>query len=103
MGTSPVEDSTLSLPFEKTSPCWEFLESMEIFKVVQQRPHFILLLECNEDSRERVLERQAALLNEGKVTLGKDIAMDQSRAADLNQKVANIEQEFQATVSAPWS
>ncbi|XP_024012966.1 DUF724 domain-containing protein 7 isoform X2 [Eutrema salsugineum] len=195
-----AKDSTMVLPFAKKSPCWKVLESMEIFKAVPQRPHFIPLLECEEESREgdaigamvkftgllekvnniqvddpisalnrinecfrkleehgfdataprsRIgkllcikesqtwaleelqvvergitekdnkrrkceedieevsrkiveLKRQEALLKEEKVTMDKEIARMHSHAAVLDQKVQNVEQEFRATVTAPW-
>uniref|UniRef100_A0A1J3HN01 Agenet domain-containing protein n=1 Tax=Noccaea caerulescens TaxID=107243 RepID=A0A1J3HN01_NOCCA len=50
--TPLAKESTMVLPFAKKSPCWKVLEAMEIFKFVPQRPHFIPLLENEEESRE---------------------------------------------------
>lgn len=41
------------LPFEKKSPVWKTVESMEVFKTFPQSPHFRPLVETTrEDSRE---------------------------------------------------
>jgi len=40
------------LPFVKKSQLWKVLESMEVFKVVPQSPHFSPLLESEEECRE---------------------------------------------------
>ncbi|CAI0425051.1 unnamed protein product [Linum tenue] len=40
------------LPFVKRSPAWQLLESMEVFKNISQKPHFLPLMECSEDYRE---------------------------------------------------
>ncbi|CAN6828775.1 unnamed protein product [Brassica oleracea] len=62
---------------------------------------------CEEDielvSKKIVeLQKQEALLKEAKVTMDKDIARMHTHAAVLDQKVQNVEEEFQATVSLPW-
>ncbi|WZY87456.1 hypothetical protein YC2023_044191 [Brassica napus] len=62
---------------------------------------------CEEDielvSKKMVeLQKQEALLKEAKVTMDKDIARMHTYAAVLDQKVQNVEEEFQATVSLPW-
>lgn len=41
-----------SLPFLKTFPLWETIESMEVFQVMPQKPHFRPLDGCKESSRE---------------------------------------------------
>ncbi|KAH9621449.1 hypothetical protein KSS87_011587 [Heliosperma pusillum] len=40
------------LPFIKNSVIWEMIESMEILKVVPQKPHFRPLYKCKEECRE---------------------------------------------------
>lgn len=40
------------LPFEKHSPIWKVVESMEVFKAVKQSPHFSPLLDRRETLRE---------------------------------------------------
>lgn len=40
------------LPFLKRSSLWATIESMEIFKIVPQNPHFRPLTECKEEYRE---------------------------------------------------
>ncbi|XP_074316612.1 DUF724 domain-containing protein 6-like isoform X2 [Silene latifolia] len=40
------------LPFIKNSVIWEMIESMEILKVVPQKPHFRPLYNCKEECRE---------------------------------------------------
>ncbi|EOA20244.1 hypothetical protein CARUB_v10000545mg [Capsella rubella] len=47
-----AKDTTMVLPFEKKLPIWKTLESMEVFKTVPQSPHFSLLAETREESRE---------------------------------------------------
>ncbi|CAA7039715.1 unnamed protein product [Microthlaspi erraticum] len=47
-----AKDITTVLPFEKKLPIWKTFESMEVFKMFPQSPHFIPLLESREDSRE---------------------------------------------------
>ncbi|XP_010421186.1 PREDICTED: DUF724 domain-containing protein 10-like [Camelina sativa] len=49
---SVAKDTTMVLPFEKKSPFWKILESMEVFKTVPQSPHFNPLVETREESRE---------------------------------------------------
>ncbi|CAN8260279.1 unnamed protein product [Cochlearia groenlandica] len=45
-------DALVDLPFAKKAPYWGVCESMECFKSVPQRPHFIPLLEEKDDNRE---------------------------------------------------
>ncbi|XP_065870037.1 DUF724 domain-containing protein 3-like isoform X2 [Euphorbia lathyris] len=40
------------LPFTKTLSLWQYVDSLEVFKVLPQKPHFIPLLEENEATRE---------------------------------------------------
>ncbi|XP_038683620.1 DUF724 domain-containing protein 6-like isoform X2 [Tripterygium wilfordii] len=51
-----VDDSipcrTASLPFVKGSPIWRTIESMEVFRILPQEPHFYPLAECKEEHRE---------------------------------------------------
>ncbi|XAR58360.1 hypothetical protein NMG60_11013734 [Bertholletia excelsa] len=47
-----VFDPNEGLPFVKTFPLWETIESMEIFKAMPQKPHFHPLDSCKESSRE---------------------------------------------------
>ncbi|KFK35413.1 hypothetical protein AALP_AA5G281400 [Arabis alpina] len=63
---------------------------------------------CEEDIEDVVkmiteLQRQEVLLKESKVTMDKEIARMQSHAVVLDQKVQNVEEEFQAIVAAPWN
>ncbi|KAG2258890.1 hypothetical protein Bca52824_078184 [Brassica carinata] len=48
------------------------------------------------------LQRQLALVKEEKVAKDKEIALMQSYAEILDQKVQNVEQEFRETVTSPW-
>ncbi|CAH8257114.1 unnamed protein product [Arabidopsis lyrata] len=48
------------------------------------------------------LQRQEVLMKEAKVTLDNEIARMQSQAAVLDQKVQNVDQEFQAIVATQW-
>ncbi|GAB4841802.1 hypothetical protein Ancab_022526 [Ancistrocladus abbreviatus] len=41
-----------NLPFSKSSLIWKTIESMEVFKVMPQRPHFHPLYDCKEECRE---------------------------------------------------
>ncbi|KAE8664904.1 NFU domain protein 1 [Hibiscus syriacus] len=41
-----------SLPFVKRSPVWRTIESMDIFLIVPQNPHFLPLAESKEEFRE---------------------------------------------------
>ncbi|GMH25735.1 hypothetical protein Nepgr_027578 [Nepenthes gracilis] len=41
-----------NLPFSKTSGIWKMIESMEVFQVMPQRPHFRPLHDCKEECRE---------------------------------------------------
>jgi len=47
-----VLDGNRGLPFEKTSPLWKTIESMEIFRIMPQDPHFLPLSKCSEVYRE---------------------------------------------------
>lgn len=47
-----VLDENRSLPFEKTSLLWKTIESMEIFRIMPQDPHFHPLSKCSEVYRE---------------------------------------------------
>lgn len=62
---------------------------------------------CEEDIEqvsEKIVElqKQEALLKEAKVMMDKEVARKQTHAAVLDQKVQNVEQEFQETVTLPW-
>ncbi|KAG2325384.1 hypothetical protein Bca4012_039878 [Brassica carinata] len=62
---------------------------------------------CEEDIEqvsEKIVElqKQEALLKEAKVTMEKEMARMQTHAAVLDQKVQDVEQEFQETVTLPW-
>ncbi|CAK7348470.1 unnamed protein product [Dovyalis caffra] len=46
----PVENQ--SVPFVKRSPVWSTIESMEVFQIIPQKPHFHPLTECKEEYRE---------------------------------------------------
>ncbi|GMI85833.1 hypothetical protein HRI_002252500 [Hibiscus trionum] len=41
-----------SLPFVKRSPVWRTIESMDVFHIVPQKPHFLPLAENREEFRE---------------------------------------------------
>lgn len=41
-----------NLPFIKCSPLWKTIESMEIYKKIQQKPHFSPLIKRPEETRE---------------------------------------------------
>uniref|UniRef100_A0A5B7A9N5 Uncharacterized protein n=1 Tax=Davidia involucrata TaxID=16924 RepID=A0A5B7A9N5_DAVIN len=47
-----MPDEDRSLPFVKTFPLWEMIESMEVFRMMPQKPHFRPLDSCKESSRE---------------------------------------------------
>ncbi|XP_044493270.1 DUF724 domain-containing protein 2-like isoform X2 [Mangifera indica] len=49
-GTMPVENEVL--PFVKKSTIWSTIESMEVFQIVPQNPHFQPLCETKEEYRE---------------------------------------------------
>ncbi|KAL1216216.1 DUF724 domain-containing protein 7 [Cardamine amara subsp. amara] len=55
---------------------------------------------CEEDIVE--LQRQELAMKETKVRIDKEIARMHSYAAVLDQKVQNVDQEFLATLAAPW-
>lgn len=40
------------VPFVKCSPLWKSVESMEIYRKTEQKPHFSLLSKCREETRE---------------------------------------------------
>ncbi|XVF72788.1 hypothetical protein PTKIN_Ptkin12aG0148100 [Pterospermum kingtungense] len=48
---SPLDDDR-SLPFVKKSPIWRTIESMDVFQIVPQKPHFQPLAEIREEFRE---------------------------------------------------
>ncbi|TYG57666.1 hypothetical protein ES288_D08G161200v1 [Gossypium darwinii] len=50
-GRSPL-DSDQSLPFVKKSPIWRTIESLDVFQIVPQKPHFQPLAESREEFRE---------------------------------------------------
>lgn len=45
-------DSQSCWPFDKTSPLWTTIESMQVFKKAPQKPHFSSLSKCEEQFRE---------------------------------------------------
>ncbi|XP_011002741.1 PREDICTED: uncharacterized protein LOC105109662 isoform X2 [Populus euphratica] len=40
------------VPFVRKSPVWKTIESMEVFQIIPQKPHFHPLTECKEEYRE---------------------------------------------------
>ncbi|KAK8650647.1 hypothetical protein V6N13_140276 [Hibiscus sabdariffa] len=50
-GRSPLVNDQ-SLPFVKRSPVWRTIESMDVFHIVPQKPHFLPLAENREEFRE---------------------------------------------------
>ncbi|KAJ6729338.1 DUF724 DOMAIN-CONTAINING PROTEIN 7 [Salix viminalis] len=52
----PKSNDTLvgnqSVPFVKRSPVWNTIESMEVFQIIPQKPHFHPLTECKGEYRE---------------------------------------------------
>ncbi|XVE73480.1 hypothetical protein DITRI_Ditri11bG0121200 [Diplodiscus trichospermus] len=48
---SPLDDDR-NLPFVKKSPVWRTIESMDVFQIVPQKPHFQPLAENREEFRE---------------------------------------------------
>ncbi|XP_065854219.1 protein MAIN-LIKE 1-like [Euphorbia lathyris] len=42
---------TENLPFRKSSFLWKHFDSLEVFQILPQNPHFIPLLDCNEETR----------------------------------------------------
>lgn len=49
-GSEPVNNH--KLPFLKKSPVWGTIESMEVFQILPQNPHFLPLSETKEEYRE---------------------------------------------------
>lgn len=47
-----VPEENLRLPFTKCSPVWRTIESMEVFRLMPQVPHFRPLYKCKEECRE---------------------------------------------------
>ncbi|KAK9281144.1 hypothetical protein L1049_004038 [Liquidambar formosana] len=47
-----VQKEIQALPFVKTSPIWKTIESLEVFKMTPQKPHFHPLDKCKEAYRE---------------------------------------------------
>ncbi|XP_038682103.1 DUF724 domain-containing protein 6-like isoform X2 [Tripterygium wilfordii] len=47
-----VPYSTACSPFVKRSSVWQTIESMEVFRILPQEPHFYPLAECKEEHRE---------------------------------------------------
>ncbi|XP_065854606.1 uncharacterized protein [Euphorbia lathyris] len=41
-----------NLPFRKSSYMWNHFDSLEVFRILPQNPHFSPLLDCNEETRE---------------------------------------------------
>ncbi|KAG7971103.1 hypothetical protein I3843_07G118600 [Carya illinoinensis] len=50
--TACMLDENRRLPFVKSSPVWKAIESMEIFRIMPQNPHFLPLDKCKEEYRE---------------------------------------------------
>ncbi|KAF5455429.1 hypothetical protein F2P56_025003 [Juglans regia] len=50
--TACMLDENRKLPFVKSSPVWKAIESMEIFIIMPQNPHFLPLGKCKEECRE---------------------------------------------------
>ncbi|XP_008231801.1 PREDICTED: uncharacterized protein LOC103330974 isoform X1 [Prunus mume] len=51
-GTQVEQQDSPHLPFVRSSPFWESIESMEIFKRFPQKPHFHPLVKCKAVCRE---------------------------------------------------
>ncbi|KAB2611727.1 hypothetical protein D8674_019759 [Pyrus ussuriensis x Pyrus communis] len=49
-GSGPHEKQ--GLPFVKSSPVWKTIETLEVFRLFPQNPHFRPLVECKEEYRE---------------------------------------------------
>ncbi|XVE77519.1 hypothetical protein DITRI_Ditri13aG0069600 [Diplodiscus trichospermus] len=49
---NPLLSDDRSLPFVKKSPVWRTIESMDVFQIVPQKPHFQPLAENREEFRE---------------------------------------------------
>ncbi|KAM0957675.1 hypothetical protein ACFX1Q_000840 [Malus domestica] len=49
-GSGPYEEQ--GLPFVKSSPVWKTIETLEVFRLFPQNPHFRPLVECKEEYRE---------------------------------------------------
>ncbi|KAL5561048.1 hypothetical protein UlMin_030795 [Ulmus minor] len=47
-------ERNVKLPFEKISPLWTVIESMEVFRKLPQNPHFTLLYKSKEEHREGI-------------------------------------------------
>ncbi|KAF3436567.1 hypothetical protein FNV43_RR23659 [Rhamnella rubrinervis] len=47
-----VADENKKLPFVKSSPVWKMIETMNVFRMMPQNPHFRPLSECKEEHRE---------------------------------------------------
>ncbi|KAL9257161.1 DUF724 domain-containing protein [Drosera capensis] len=41
-----------NMPFDKSTLVWKTIQSMEVFRVLPQRPHFLPLYNCKEETRE---------------------------------------------------
>ncbi|KAF8080899.1 hypothetical protein N665_0915s0001 [Sinapis alba] len=102
--TAPLSriDKLLSL---KESQTWALEELQAAEREITENDN--KRRKCEEDIEqvsEKIvqLQKQEALLKEAKVTMDKEIARMQTHAAVLDQKVQNVEQEFQATVTLPW-
>lgn len=52
LGKCQLEDPCSNLPFSKRYSIWERIESIEVFRILPQKPHFRPLAKCNELYRE---------------------------------------------------
>lgn len=46
------QDEKGGLPFVKSSPVWKAIETLEVFRMIPQSPHFRPLSQCKEEYRE---------------------------------------------------
>ncbi|XP_042469485.1 uncharacterized protein LOC122052156 isoform X1 [Zingiber officinale] len=91
-GGPPLKD--MALPFSKTSCLWKQIESMEIFQVMPQQPHFCLLEQYTMDLREGMaiglmVSFANLVTNIQKLHVDRDDASLDAKLEDLYQFVSN--------------
>ncbi|KAA8533349.1 hypothetical protein F0562_033118 [Nyssa sinensis] len=80
-----MSDKNQSLPLEKCSVFWKRIESMEVFQVMPQKPHFRPLDNCEESVRE------GSAIVRGRLS---ELLSKKERQGELQEKSKEVEKEI---------
>ncbi|KAE8679585.1 NFU domain protein 1 [Hibiscus syriacus] len=78
-----------SLPFVKRSPVWRTIDSMDIFRIVPQKPHFLPLAENREEFREG-----SAIATKGERKAEREIVESTKEISKFDEEMEEIEKKI---------